>query len=111
VDEVAARSCIDDTVSDTGKSGWHLSAFVRENRVAFDEAGTLGRCQTKLFYSREWQATTIEQFVKVVDSYIRWHDKKRIKVSLGSCSPSNTGGASDLRHKPAQDFCRIPFYW
>ncbi|MCL2644148.1 MAG: IS3 family transposase [Betaproteobacteria bacterium] len=49
--------------------------------------GFFGRLKTELFYSRNWQATTIEQFIEVVDSYIRWYNAKRIKVSLGSLSP------------------------
>ena len=36
---------------------------------------------------RAWQATTIEQFIEVVDSYIRWYNERRIKISLGSLSP------------------------
>ena len=49
--------------------------------------GFLGRLKTELFYPRNWQATTIEQFIQVVDSYIRWYNEKRIKISLGSLSP------------------------
>jgi putative transposase len=49
--------------------------------------GFFGRLKTELFYAREWQATTIEEFIKVVDSYIRWYNEKRIKISLGSLSP------------------------
>jgi transposase InsO family protein/transposase-like protein len=49
--------------------------------------GFFGRLKTELFYPRNWQATTIEQFIKVVDSYIRWYNEKRIKISLGSLSP------------------------
>lgn len=33
------------------------------------------------------RTTTIEQFIEVVDSYIRWYNEKRIKISLGSLSP------------------------
>jgi transposase InsO family protein len=40
-----------------------------------------------LFYPRDWRATTIDQFIEIVDSYIRWYNAKRIKVSLGSLSP------------------------
>ena len=29
----------------------------------------------------------LEQFVEAVDSYIRWYNEKRIKISLGSLSP------------------------
>ena len=46
-----------------------------------------GRLKTELFYPRNWQDSTIEQFVEVVDSYIRWYNEKRIKISLGSLSP------------------------
>jgi hypothetical protein len=30
---------------------------------------------------------TIDQFIRIVDSYIRWYDEKRIKISLGSLNP------------------------
>jgi len=49
--------------------------------------GFFGRLKTELFYPRDWQATTIEQFTEVVDSYIRWYNESRIKISLGSLSP------------------------
>jgi transposase InsO family protein/transposase-like protein len=50
--------------------------------------GLFGRLKTELFYPRTWQATTIEQFIEVVGSYIRWYNDKRIKISLGSLSPT-----------------------
>jgi len=40
-----------------------------------------------LFYSRDWLATTIEEFVAALDSYICWYNEARIKLSLGSRSP------------------------
>ena len=49
--------------------------------------GFFGRLKTELFYPRQWQATTVEQFIQVLDAYIRWYNEKRIKVSLGSLSP------------------------
>jgi transposase InsO family protein len=49
--------------------------------------GFFGRLKTELFYSRDWRTTSIEEFIEVVDSYIRWYNAKRIKVSLGSLSP------------------------
>jgi transposase InsO family protein len=49
--------------------------------------GFFGRLKIELFYSRSWQATTIEQFIEVVEAYIRWYNEKRIKVSLGSLNP------------------------
>jgi len=71
--------------------------------------GFFGRLQTELFYPRDWQATTIEQFMQVVDFFSRWYNEKRIKISLGSLLvPSSTERASDLQRKSVQDFCRTP---
>jgi transposase InsO family protein/transposase-like protein len=49
--------------------------------------GFFGRLKNELFYPRDWKSTTVEQFIEVVDSYIRWYNEKRIKISLGSLSP------------------------
>ena len=53
--------------------------------------GFFGRLKTELFYPRDWRTTTIEQFIQVVDGYIRWYNKKRIKLSLDSLSPVGIG--------------------
>ena len=49
--------------------------------------GFFGRFKTELFYPRTWQDISIDQFIQVVDSYIRWYNERRIKISLGSLSP------------------------
>ena len=49
--------------------------------------GFFGRLKTELFYPRNWQDITVDQFIQIVDSYIRWYNEKRIKLSLGSLSP------------------------
>jgi len=49
--------------------------------------GFFGWPKTELFYPQDGQATTIEQFIQVVDAYIHWYNEKRIKISLGSLSP------------------------
>jgi transposase InsO family protein len=49
--------------------------------------GFFGRLKNELFYPRYWKGTTLEQFIEVVDSYIRWYNEKRIKISLGTLSP------------------------
>jgi transposase InsO family protein len=49
--------------------------------------GFFGRLKTELFYPRNWQAITVEQFIQIVNSYICWYNEKRIKISLGSLSP------------------------
>lgn len=49
--------------------------------------GFFGRLKTELFYPRNWQDISIDQFIGTVDAYIRWYNEERIKVSLGSLSP------------------------
>ncbi len=49
--------------------------------------GFFVRLKTELFYPRDWKTTTLEQFIKEVDDYIRWYNEKRIKISLGARSP------------------------
>jgi len=49
--------------------------------------GFFGRLKTELFYYRDWAGVTVEQFTQMVDTYIRWYNEKRIKVSLGAVSP------------------------
>jgi transposase InsO family protein len=48
---------------------------------------SFGRLEAELFYPRDWRATTVDHFIEVLDSYIRWYNTTRIKVSLGSLSP------------------------
>lgn len=50
--------------------------------------GFFGRLKTELFYSRDWRTVSTDQFIEVVDSYIRWYNEKRIKISLGALSPT-----------------------
>ena len=40
-----------------------------------------------LFYPRSWKDISVDQFIQIVDSYIRWYNEKRIKIFLGSFSP------------------------
>jgi len=49
--------------------------------------GFFGRLKTEMFYPKDWRSTTIEQFIQALDSYIRWYNEKRIKLSLGYLSP------------------------
>ena len=49
--------------------------------------GFFGRLKTELFYPQTCHDVSIDQFIRVVDSYIRWYNEKRIKLSLGSLSP------------------------
>lgn len=49
--------------------------------------GFFWRLKTELYYPRHRRSTTIEQFTQALDSYIRWYNETRIKISLGSLSP------------------------
>ncbi len=49
--------------------------------------GFFARLKTELFYPRNWQSTSIEQFIQALDSNIRWYNEKRIKISLSALSP------------------------
>ena len=49
--------------------------------------GFFGRLKTEMFYPRNWQDVSVDQFILTVDAYIRWDNEKRIKISLGSLSP------------------------
>ena len=49
--------------------------------------GFFGRLKTEMFYPRDWRSSTIDQFIQALDSYIRWYNEKRIKLSLGYLSP------------------------
>jgi putative transposase len=69
--------------------------------------GFFGQLKIELFYTRNWQTTTIEQFIQVVDSNIRWYNENESKSPLAHAVPSNAGIASLSRHKPVQVLRRI----
>ena len=49
--------------------------------------GFFGRLKNELFYARDWLNTTIDEYTAALDTYIRWYNEARIKISLGSRSP------------------------
>ncbi|MGV8083489.1 MAG: IS3 family transposase [Coriobacteriia bacterium] len=49
--------------------------------------GFFGRLKNEMFYGRLWQDVSIEGFLDVLDSYMRWYNETRIKMSLGGLSP------------------------
>jgi hypothetical protein len=40
-----------------------------------------------MFYTRSWDGVSVDEFVTELDSYIRWSNVERIKLSLGGKSP------------------------
>ena len=54
--------------------------------VDLDIADSLFR-KNRVSVKRGLLQLQIEEFMRVVDSYIHWYNEKRIKISLGSLSP------------------------
>ena len=46
-----------------------------------------GRMKSEMFYGRNFAGVTIETFIQIINDYITWYNKKRIKASLGYMSP------------------------
>ena len=49
--------------------------------------GFFGRLKIEYFYGRDWDGVTIEEFVGMLDAYLRWYRDVRIKSDLGYVSP------------------------
>ena len=49
--------------------------------------GFFGRLKNEMFYYQSWEDVSIDRFIDGLDSYLRWYNEKRIKVSLGGMSP------------------------
>lgn len=49
--------------------------------------GFFGRLKNEMFYGRSWQSIDTDEFIEILDEYIHWYNKKRIKMSLGAMSP------------------------
>jgi putative transposase len=46
-----------------------------------------GRLKNEMFYCQSWHSVSVEQFIDGLDSYLRWYNEKRIKISLAAMSP------------------------
>ena len=46
-----------------------------------------GRLKNEMFYNHTWLNVTIDEFIDILDNYIRWYSSSRIKMSLGAMSP------------------------
>ncbi len=49
--------------------------------------GFFGHVKNEMFYGRSWAGVSIEEFIEILDRYLRWFYEKRIKISLGGRSP------------------------
>lgn len=46
-----------------------------------------GRLKNEMFYNHSWANVSIDDFIDILDTYIRWYSTSRIKMSLGAMSP------------------------
>ena len=49
--------------------------------------GFFGRLENEFFYHRDWSGVAVESFMELLDEYIRFHNERRKKQSLGWMSP------------------------
>ena len=57
--------------------------------------GFFGRLKNEMFYGRSWVGISLDDFINTLDTYMRWYNEARIKMSLGAMAQSNTGKALD----------------
>jgi transposase InsO family protein len=49
--------------------------------------GFFGRLKNEMFYGVSWEGVSLPQFISILDSYLHWYNRERIKESLGWRSP------------------------
>lgn len=49
--------------------------------------GLFGRLKNEMFYNRDWADVSISDFINILNDYIVWYNKIRIKKTLGYMSP------------------------
>jgi transposase InsO family protein/transposase-like protein len=49
--------------------------------------GFFGHLKTEMFYGRNWDRYSLDEFIQEVDDYMHWYCKDRIKSTLGGLSP------------------------
>ena len=49
--------------------------------------GFFGHLKTEMFYGYDWDECSIDEFIQILDNYLKWYCKDRIKSTLGGLSP------------------------
>jgi len=49
--------------------------------------GFFGITKNEMFYGRSWAGVSVDDFIGILDAYMRWRNETRIKMSLGAMSP------------------------
>ena len=63
------------------------SAAAQHIRMPSTSEGFFGRLKIEFFYGCDWAGVTIEEFMGMLDSYLRWYRDVRVKSDLGYRSP------------------------
>jgi putative transposase len=50
--------------------------------------GFFGRIKIEFFYGRDWSGVAVDEFMEMLDAYLRWYSDVRIKSDLGYRSPA-----------------------
>ena len=50
--------------------------------------GFFGRLKNEMLYRRSLEGVSVSQFIGSVDSYMRWYNEDKVKLSLGAMSPA-----------------------
>lgn len=49
--------------------------------------GFFGRLKNEMFYNRSWKDVSIDDFIAILNDYIKWYAEKIRKISLNGMSP------------------------
>lgn len=49
--------------------------------------GFFGRLKNEIFYKRDWKDVSLDEFIEIINNYIKWYNETRIKQTLGYKSP------------------------
>lgn len=52
-----------------------------------DCEGLFGGLKNEMFYYHDWTGGKVSEFIDILNEYLLWYNRKRIKTSLGNMSP------------------------
>lgn len=53
----------------------------------FRAEGCFGRLKVEFFFWKNWGRTDLDEFISILDEYLRWYRDIRLKSDLGYLSP------------------------
>jgi transposase InsO family protein len=70
--------------------------------------GFFGCMKNESFYNHSFKGYNLQMFIDYLNGYIKWYNKKRVKDSLGFCSPMEFRQIYGYATSTVQDFVRTP---